>query len=412
MGASWKYLDLDAKDVLLCRMVTVSPMGPHSTSMAFTGLSKMGATWDSLPADAKNSLQDSFPMPSQASEQVVSNIIHSYGSMGALYARDLSPETKDRLTASFVSVAPAFTVQGLSNTLHGLSKMGFRMESWPDVLLRSFESALFGNRPSSIRHMKDQGVSNTVWSLGQCGALWTVTKTKTDDLNDARGVTTKGRLSSEMCLQLSRSIASNAPQMTEQGVSNALLGLAKVTHPILSYPVLTCLSLSFLTLPCCVVYCHVSFCPSNLTFLSHIYDIYFFLSVVSHLIPVHLSFSYLSLFYLILSTVSCPSLSSPFVFYLVLFVRCISSVLSNEILILFFVVLSCLLPCYPALSYFILRYLILADQRSMVTVPRIIYSDSPPDLNTHSCLVLSCPFFPCLVLSCFIILRWEPNGAL
>lgn len=272
MGASWKYLDLDTKDVILFRMVTVSPMGPHSASMAFTGLSKMGATWDSLPADAKNSLQDSFPTPSQASEQVVSNIIHSYGSMGALYARDLSSETKDRLTASFVSVAPAFTVQGLSNTLHGLSKMGYRIENWPDALLRSFESALFGNKPSSIKHMKDQGVSNTVWSLGQCGAIWTATKTETDDLDDARGVTTRGRFSSEMCLQLSRAIASNAPQMTEQGLSNTLLGLAKVTCPILS-----CLSLSFLILLCCVVHCHISLYPSNFVFLCHIYDYLFFL---------------------------------------------------------------------------------------------------------------------------------------
>ena len=134
MGVSWKYLDSDSKDALLGRMVTVSPLGPHSASMAFTGLSKMGASWDSLPADARSSLQDSFPMPSQASEQVVANMIHSYGSMGALYARDLTAETKDRLTASFVTVAPAFTVQGLSNTLHGLSKMGFRMEEWPDAL--------------------------------------------------------------------------------------------------------------------------------------------------------------------------------------------------------------------------------------------------------------------------------------
>jgi hypothetical protein len=287
MGVNWKYLDLDSKNALLGRMVAVSPLGPHSASMAFTGLSKMGASWGSLPADARKSLEDSFPMPSQASEQVVANMIHSYGSMGALYARDLSAETKDRLTASFVSVAPAFTVQGLSNTLHGLSKMGYRMENWPDALLRSFESALFGNKPSSIRHMKDQGVSNTVWSLGQCGAQWTAANTKTDAPDEAQRGAIRCRLSNEMCLQLSRSIASNAPQMTEQGLSNTLLGLAKVFCPNLAVSclLLSCLILLYIILSCLILLRRTLSCFILLFFnliLYYLIPHWLFLSILSH----------------------------------------------------------------------------------------------------------------------------------
>lgn len=309
MGVSWKYLDSDSKDALLGRMVTVSPLGPHSASMAFTGLSKMGASWDSLPADARSSLQDSFPMPSQASEQVVANMIHSYGSMGALYARDLTAETKDRLTASFVTVAPAFTVQGLSNTLHGLSKMGFRMEEWPDALLRSFESALFGSRASSIRHMKDQGVSNTVWSLGHCGALWTAAKTDAKD--DARKGATRCRLSSEMCLQLSRSIASNAPQMTEQGLSNTLLGLAKVSRHIMYYltlsrHILPRFVFSHNVLPDHILfnlsYPFLSYPVSSHPVLSYFHLSYYALSILSHSI-----IFYLIIFCLIQSDSNLPS---------------------------------------------------------------------------------------------------------
>ena len=174
MEASWKYLAAETmvREALIAQLVAMSPLGLHSASMAFTGFSKMKATWTSLPLAARNALEESLPAQVQgrgqvqgqgrATEQVVANMIHSLGCMGALHSTDLSRDSQDRLEAAFIAIAPSFTDQGLSNTLYGFARMGFRFEDWPDRLQVSLEAALFGDRPSSVLHMKDQSISNSI----------------------------------------------------------------------------------------------------------------------------------------------------------------------------------------------------------------------------------------------------------
>lgn len=257
MEASWKYLGAETmvREALVAQLVAMSPLGPHSASMAFTGFSKMKATWTSLPLVARKALEECLPAQvqgrgqgqvqgqGQATEQVVANMIHSLGCMGALHSTDLSCDSQDRLEAAFIAIAPSFTDQGLSNTLYGFARMGYRFEDWPDRLQVSLEAALFGDSPSSVLHMKDQSISNSIWSLGHGGALWSVEKedeeegdihVHSSDRNGNRNrntVARKYRLSAKNCQHLSKSVARNAPAMTEQGLSNTLFGLAKVrTH--------------------------------------------------------------------------------------------------------------------------------------------------------------------------------------
>ena len=228
MEANWKYLTAEARDALVAQLLAISPLGPHSASMAFTGLSKMRATWTSLPPAARKALEDSLPAQGQATEQVVANIVHSMGCMGAIYSTDLSRDSQDRLQAAFISIAPSFTDQGLSNTLYGLARMGFRFEDWPERLQQSLEAALFGGRPSSVLHMKDQSVSNSIWSLGHGGALWSHDGDK--DSSHRNTEAKRYRLGAKNCLQVSKAVARNATSMNEQGLSNTLFGLAKVRY--------------------------------------------------------------------------------------------------------------------------------------------------------------------------------------
>ena len=260
MEASWKYLAAETRvrEALVSQLVAMSPLGPHSASMAFTGFSKMKATWTSLPLAARKALEDSLPAQvqgqghGQATEQVVANMIHSMGCMGALHSTDLSRDSQDRLEAAFIAIAPSFTDQGLSNTLYGLARMGFRFEDWPARLRVSLEAALFGDRPSSVLHMKDQSISNSIWSLGHGGALWSEEDEDKEEGDvhvhsshrnrDRNTGARKYRLSAKNCLLLSKSVARNAPAMTEQGLSNTLFGLAKVrTHAMIDCIVLYCM---------------------------------------------------------------------------------------------------------------------------------------------------------------------------
>jgi hypothetical protein len=232
MGATWKYLPSEVCDTLLRRLEQVSPVGSHSLSMAFTGLSKLGTTWEVLPVSSRQTLQESFPFPDQASEQIVANIVHSLGTMGVKYEGDLDDETKERLMRAFVAVSQTFTAQGLSNTLHGFAKMECEFQTFPLELITAFESAFFSDKASSINKMKDQSISNSVWSLGQCGAEWSLSvqdKAVRGGEHSANSlITSRYVLKAENCVQISRAIERNVDQMTEQGLSNTLLGLAKV----------------------------------------------------------------------------------------------------------------------------------------------------------------------------------------
>ena len=226
MEANWKYLSAEARDALVAQLLSISPLGPHSASMAFTGLSKMRVAWISLPLVARKALEESLPAKGQATEQVVANIIHSLGCMGTIHSTDLSRNSQDRLEAAFIAIAPTFTDQGLSNTLYGLARMDYRFEDWPKELQQSMEAALFGGRPSSVLHMKDQSISNSIWSLGHGGALWSEVG---DDGSSYRNTGAKKySLGARNCLQLSKAVTRYAPAMTEQGLSNTFFGFAKV----------------------------------------------------------------------------------------------------------------------------------------------------------------------------------------
>ena len=234
MRAHWKNLSPEIHDSLLGQLSSIGAMSGQSLSMTVIGLSKLGATWDSLTPKCRLTLQRGFPSPIQSSEQIVANVIHSFGIMGVKYAENLDDETKGKIANSFITVASTFTGQGLSNTMYGWAKMGYRFEQWPHNLHFEWESAFFSSRsPCSISRMKDQSVSNSIWSLGQCGAAWA---------SQSISFPTAGRymLTSNFCSIICRSIESNFEQMTEQGLSNTLMGLAKVYRdtPLNVYPIL------------------------------------------------------------------------------------------------------------------------------------------------------------------------------
>ena len=222
MRAQWKYLSPEVHDSLINQLSNISVMSGQSLSMTVIGLSKLGVTWDSLSPKCRLTLQRGFPSPIQSSEQIVANVVHSFGIMGVNYAEDLDDETKSKIANSFISVASTFTGQGLSNTMYGWAKMGYQFEQWPENVHIAWESAFFSlSSPCSISRMRDQSVSNSIWSLGQCGAAW---------ISQSSSFPTAGRymLTSTSCSMICRAIESNIVQMTEQGFSNTLMGLAKV----------------------------------------------------------------------------------------------------------------------------------------------------------------------------------------
>lgn len=204
------------------QLSNISVMSGQSLSMTLIGLNKLGVTWASLPSRCRLTLQRGFPSPILSSEQIVANVVHSLGTMGVDYARDLDDEMKDKIANSFIASASTYTDQGLSNTMYGWAKMGYGFVQWPNDLLLAWESAFFSSHsPCSISRMRDQGVSNCVWSLGQCGAAWAAG-------SPSFSITDRHMFAPHLCSVISRAIERNIERMTEQGLSNTLMGLAKV----------------------------------------------------------------------------------------------------------------------------------------------------------------------------------------
>ena len=222
MGLQWPRLSKKLRSGVLTRMVELRDLPALSLSASMVGFAAMDVEWRLLAIGAREVLMRSLLWPSDRSagarrggtmsEQTVSNVIHSLGAMGAV-AEDFPPSQLARLFELIGSIDP-FSTHGLSNVIYGLAKMRITWQQLPSRTVSNLERNLL----SSSFQSSQQALSNVLWGLGQMEVAWTSPEREAEAAKIALEV--KGKLYELLSQQ--------AVSMADQGLSNSLLGLAKV----------------------------------------------------------------------------------------------------------------------------------------------------------------------------------------
>ena len=211
------------------RLVEIKTLQPLSLSALLVGLAGMNAQWHVLdPKFQEVILQNMFAISQPAvgsfrtfvgMEQFVSNVIYSLGGMGATAA-----ELSDReLSALFnlIRSTDSFSVHGLSMVVYGLAKMKVSWRRIPSpvqaALAKNLLSISFDSKRSS-GSSNVQALSNILWGFGQMETVWV-------DFQGPGG----DAVFAAARARIHHLLSAYATHMGDQGLSNSMLGLAKVS---------------------------------------------------------------------------------------------------------------------------------------------------------------------------------------
>lgn len=218
-GIKWNNLPHSFCDKIYDKLVSIATISidSHSLSSCIIGMSKMDISWSRIPVVVKVALDHAISRLNngKVTEQSVGNILWGLGSMGANKA-NMSPGAIASIYDMICIVSKSYKSQGISNTLYGLAKMNWRWIDLPSKVIDAIESHL--RSKYGLQNMPDYSVANIVWSLGQLNALWSVDHKSRIN----------GHLSADICIKVTNAVQCKCSFMNEQGLSNTLLGLAKM----------------------------------------------------------------------------------------------------------------------------------------------------------------------------------------
>ncbi len=215
MGMRWTIVPAQARNGLLDRIAALerSQLSLFSVANILLGLGRMGALWMRLPSRFTQRIQIHFPSasdsPEALSEHTVSSICYSLGLLEAPN-RALQLQARQGLLHAVEAALPFFSSQGYSNSLHGLAKMGVQCSELSAELVQAmYLAGVQGQHGACLRELNTQALANVLWAMGTMG--FSLHK-------DQQGFATMAV--EALCKQL--------PLMTDQGVSNSLIGFIKM----------------------------------------------------------------------------------------------------------------------------------------------------------------------------------------
>ncbi len=218
-GIKWNNLPHSFCDKIYGKLASIATISidSHSLSSCIIGMSKMDISWSRIPVFVKVALDHAISRINngKVTEQSVGNILWGLGSMGANKA-NMSPGAIASIYDMICIVSKSYKSQGISNTLYGLAKMNWRWTDLPSKVTDAIENHL--RSKYGLQNMPDYSIANIVWSFGQLNALWSV--------NHKPRI--NGYLSTDICIKLANAVQFKCSYMNEQGLSNTLLGLAKM----------------------------------------------------------------------------------------------------------------------------------------------------------------------------------------
>ena len=257
VGVSWGGdLAVETKRLLCLRLDQVSPLSMHGLASSLSGLSKMGADWTDIPPGTRDALLSGIGPTSFArdreGEMSLSSILFNLGQM-SVTVESISPEVTQSLLFNYVAVAPAFTPQGFSSSLHGLARLGFHITMSFDTNMevelgstyRGTELAPDGTADwwditqREVKRlfplMNEMQLANSLWGLGTIGG--NILEIDSPQERKRSGFYYSSRMDGRRLLAVPvvEAITSSIQRCygagavaTEKGLTQTLAGLAKV----------------------------------------------------------------------------------------------------------------------------------------------------------------------------------------
>ena len=196
-------------------------MGEQEASNIISGLGRLGAQWDGLPADVRNTIGLNFlAVLKELGPQGLAMSIHGLGRMEADWL-SLPSAFCENIVVALDRISGAFNPQEVSNVLYGLGKMN---ASWCTF------SADLGAISSTDAYAEEEGVRlggiDVVQQIAQAAWLSTdLDGVGVDCAGVAHSYEHKHALPESTCHLLAQAVAREAWGMNAQGVSNVLWGL-------------------------------------------------------------------------------------------------------------------------------------------------------------------------------------------
>ena len=212
------------RGMISSRLIEIKSFQPLSLSALLVGLAAMNVQWHLLDLKLRGAVLQNLIATSQSAvgssaagmEQFVSNIVYSLGGMGAT-AAELSDHELSVLF-HLIGNTDSFSEHGLSMVIYGLAKMKVVWRQIPlpaqVALAKNFLSISFEGHTGASNM---QALSNSLWGLGQMEAVWVDVQGGEDSI-----------LFSTARTRIHLLLRAHATAMGDQGLSNSMLGLAKV----------------------------------------------------------------------------------------------------------------------------------------------------------------------------------------
>lgn len=218
---SWSAVPLSLRRSLLHALVQrKESLSAQNVANLLQGLARMKASWSRLDDSFKERVERDLPTVQTvkgreaAYELSVTRIIYSLGLLGAT-ASSLPSSCLEDLLLCLAQVFPFCSPQGFSNSLYALARLTLSSKTIPLLLFDQIVAAGLNEKAGLLRKLDGQAISNVFWALGTMHFQW---KWNRDD-EDPWSV---------FCSSLVEALSGRQSQLTNQGVSNTLLGFAKV----------------------------------------------------------------------------------------------------------------------------------------------------------------------------------------
>eukprot|EP01039_Chlorochromonas_danica_P008997 gene8997-9931_t len=224
VSISWSAVPLSLRRSLLQALVQrKEPLSAQNVANLLQGLARMKASWSKLDDLFKERVERDLPTAQMvkgheaAYELSITRIIYSLGLLGAT-ASSLPPSRLQDLLVCLAQVFPYCSPQGFSNSLYALARLTLSSKTIPLVLFDQIVATGLNDKSGLLYKLDGQAISNVFWALGTMHFQW---KWNSDDQDPW----------SMFCSSLVKALSGRQSQLTNQGVSNTLLGFAKMQAP-------------------------------------------------------------------------------------------------------------------------------------------------------------------------------------